>query len=82
MSTECEPAAAALESINLNVNSEPQKAETVPDSLNLELSSGSEEDRPRAKDDDKSAMSESDISYKKSTIKGNQSHRQLLYIIY
>lgn len=93
MSAECEPAAAAsisesppaaLESMDLNVNPEPQTIETVPDSLSLELSSGSEEDRPRAKDDDDSVKSESDIvgtpvPNKKSTIKGIQSHRQLIY---
>lgn len=96
MSAECEPAAAAsisesppaaLESMDLNVKPEPQKAETVPDSLSLEISSGSEEDRPRVKDDDNSAKSESDIvgtpvPNKKSTIKGIQSHRQLFYITY
>lgn len=94
MSAECEPAAAAsisesppaaLECMDLNVKPEP--AETVPDSLSLELSSGSEEDRPRAKDDDNSAKSENDIvgtpvPNKKSTIKGIKSHRQLFYITY
>lgn len=95
MSTECEPVAktsvsesapATVESMDLDVKPEPQKAETVkaPDSLCAEVSSGSEEDWPRAKDDDNS-KSENDIvgtpvPDKKSTIKGIQSHRQQFYI--
>lgn len=90
MSAECEPVAAAsvsesppatVESMDLDVKPEPQKAETVkvPDSLCAEVSSGSEEDRPRAKSDDRSAKSESDIvgtpvPDKKSTIKGIKCH--------
>lgn len=95
MSTECEPVAktsvsesapATVESMDLDVKPEPQKAETVkaPDSLCAEVSSGSEEDWPRAKDDDNS-KSENDIvgtpvPDKKSTIKGIQSNRQQFYI--
>lgn len=86
---ECEPEAAAsvnessptaVESMDLDVKPEPQKADTVkvPESSTAEVSSGSEEDRTRAKDDDKSksdAKSESDavdttVSDKKSSIKG------------
>lgn len=83
---ECEPEAAAsvsesppaaVESMDLDVKPELQKAETVkvPESSTAEVSSGPEEDRTRAKDDDNSAKSESDavdtpVSDKKSSIKG------------
>lgn len=99
MSAECEPAAAAsvsesppepVKSMDLDVKPELQKAETekVPASLCAEVSSGSEEDRPRAKGDDNSAKSESDIvgtpvpDEKKSTIKGIQSLRLQLCMSY
>ncbi len=81
---ECEPEAAAsvnespptaVESMDLDVKPELQKAETVkvPESSTAKVSSGSEEARTRAKDDN--AKSESDavdttVSDQKSSIKG------------
>ncbi len=85
---ECEPEAAAsvnespptaVESMDLDVMPEPQKAETVkvPESSTAKVSSGSEEARTRAKDDNSKseAKSESDavdttVSDQKSSIKG------------
>ncbi|XP_016097563.1 zinc finger protein 638 [Sinocyclocheilus grahami] len=93
---ECEPEAAAsisesppaaVESMVLDVKPKPQKAETlkVPDSsaavVTAEVSSGSEEDKTKAKDDGKSAKSESDtvdtpVSDRKSTIKEESKQRR------
>uniref|UniRef100_A0A8C2EJS6 Si:ch211-212k18.4 n=1 Tax=Cyprinus carpio TaxID=7962 RepID=A0A8C2EJS6_CYPCA len=89
---ECEPEAAAsvsesppaaVESMDLEVKPEPQKAEAVkvPESSTAEVSSGSEEDRTRAKDDDNSAKSESDavdtpVSDRKSSIKEESKQRR------
>uniref|UniRef100_A0A671LHW2 Matrin-type domain-containing protein n=1 Tax=Sinocyclocheilus anshuiensis TaxID=1608454 RepID=A0A671LHW2_9TELE len=93
---ECEPEAAAsisesppaaVESMVLDVKPEPQKAETlkVPNSsaavVTAEVSSGSEEDKTRAKDDGNSAKSESDtvdtpVSGRKSTIKEESKQRR------
>lgn len=87
---ECEPEAAAsvnespptaVESMDLDVKPELQKAETVkvPESSTAKVSSGSEEARTRAKDDN--AKSESDavdttVSDQKSSIKEESKQRR------
>uniref|UniRef100_A0A8C2E2C3 Zinc finger protein 638-like n=1 Tax=Cyprinus carpio TaxID=7962 RepID=A0A8C2E2C3_CYPCA len=89
---ECEPEAAesppsAVESMDLNVKPELQKAETlkVPDSsaavVTAEVFSGSEEDKARANDSDNSAKTDSDtvdtpVSDRKSTIKEESKQRR------
>ncbi|XP_026072429.1 zinc finger protein 638-like isoform X1 [Carassius auratus] len=81
-----ESPSATVESMDLDVKTEPQKAETlkVPDSsaalVTAEVSSGSEEDKTRAKDDN-SAKPESDtvetpVSDRKSTIKEESKQRR------
>ncbi|KTG01162.1 hypothetical protein cypCar_00018420 [Cyprinus carpio] len=89
---ECEPEAAesppsAVESMDLDVKPELQKAETlkVPDSsaalVTAEVFSGSEEDKARANDSDNSAKTDSDtvdtpVSDRKSTIKEESKQRR------